>query len=231
MDTDKPINVVIVAAGSGSRFGSDVPKQFLDLDGVPVVVRSIQAFGTALPGCRICAVLPRAVFGHWHGIVAGYAPEAVCVPGGASRIESVRCGLEACDGDGIVLVHDGARPLVTPRVIEAVVKAVTSGCDGAIPVVPVTDSIVTVYECGWEPVDRSALRAVQTPQGFDAAKLHRAYTGELPYSLTDDASVMRHSLPDCRIALVPGSPDNIKITNPHDLALAGALLRMRSSGR
>jgi len=225
--------IIIVAAGSGSRFGGSLPKQFVELAGKPVLAHTIGAFRAALPQARQVLVLSENMMALWedlcraHGIVS---PQVTA--GGASRWESVKNALTVVSAvhhsewpgeDAVVLVHDGARPLVGADVIKAAAEvALTS--HGAIPAVAVTDSLRRVDGGGSSSaIDRSELRAVQTPQAFRLSILEEAY--RLPYTsrFTDDASVVE-AAGFTDIVLTPGSPRNIKITNPDDIAVAEALL-------
>lgn len=216
---------VIVAGGSGSRYGGPVPKQFLSLAGVPVLMRSVELFAGC--GARIIVVLPEAQTGYWADLCRerSFGVQHQVVTGGGSRFESVKNALAAIDalpGD-IVAVHDGVRPLVPPAVIEdAYATAARSG--SAVPVVPVTDSIRrTDGHGGSRAVPRERLVAVQTPQAFDAVALKQAYEAEFSPLFTDDASVMEAS--GRGVTLIAGSPGNIKITHPGDIAIAELILR------
>lgn len=206
--------VIVAAGGTGSRFGSRLPKQFCLLAGKPVLHHACASFKEALPGATLVVVIDPTM--------AGYAPEgAILARPGRSRWESVRNALEACaavEAD-VIMVHDGARPLPG----EAVVRRVAEACkahQGAIPVVAVTDSL---RRADGSPANRADFRAVQTPQGFRADLLRRAY--ELPEraDFTDDASVMS-AAGFTDIAMVDGDPRNIKITHPMDLRIAGLYL-------
>lgn len=230
MNDNSEIYVVIVAAGSGSRFGGDLPKQFCRLDGRPVLMRTVDCFRRSLPGARIVTVVSAGMTDYWAGLCRSHGfeqPETVV--GGRSRWESVKNALSAIDGAGegaIVLVHDGARPLVDEGVIRRVLKGLETA-HAVIPAVAVTDSLRRVGGDGRaEAVDRSEYRSVQTPQGFRLDELKRAYG--LPYSeaFTDDASVMSAAGMD-DVMLVEGSNENIKITNPGDMALAAFYLSRR----
>lgn len=223
------IHVVIVAAGSGTRFGGDIPKQYQLLDGRPVVIRTIEAFRRVLPDSRIRLVISESMEPLWNELAAEAGFESPrTVYGGATRFESVKNALEDIreagveDGD-IILVHDGARPLVTPAMVERVVEE-TRRSGAVVPVVPVTDSLRQVAADGSSrQVERSVIRAVQTPQGFDARLLLAAYDGGYRPEFTDDASVVEaYGKP---VALVDGDPRNIKITNRGDLEIAEVLLK------
>ncbi len=223
---------IIVAAGSGLRFGGELPKQFCLLAGRPVLFHTIEAFRRTLPGHEIIVVLSEAHLDLWRTQCAEYGFESPdVVIGGSSRWESVRNAIvkigTALPGS-VITVHDGARPLVSRDVIIGAVRAASSpGVDGAVPVVPVTDSVRMIADDGTSvPLVRERLRAVQTPQAFPAGLLRDAY--EMPYSsdFTDDASVMS-AFGHGNIVLTEGSPVNIKITHPADLAVAEMMLKDR----
>ncbi|MDE6543423.1 MAG: 2-C-methyl-D-erythritol 4-phosphate cytidylyltransferase [Muribaculaceae bacterium] len=217
---------IIVAGGTGSRFGSSVPKQFLDLCGTPVLCHTLRAFRAVLPAENIVTVISRPMEGFWRDLCAnvGLEPGRLAY-GGDTRWQSVRNGLEALgdiSGDATVLVHDGARPLVTPDFITAVAGALrATGADGVIPAIPLTDSLRHLADDGLHSVavDRAFFRAVQTPQAFPAARLKQAFS--LPYrpEFTDEASMMA-AAGFTDICLVPGSERNLKITRPVDLVVA-----------
>lgn len=223
------IYIIIVAAGNGSRFGSDIPKQFCLLDGKPVVMHSIERLLAAVPEAKPVIVISPSEEDRWHKLCQehGFLSPDVAY-GGATRWESVKNGLAAIPANArpnsIVLIHDGARPLVdTPTVRRVCAAAVNT--DGAIPAVAVSDSLRKLdgNGVGSEPVNRSDFMSVQTPQGFTLWRLREAYA--LPYqeSFTDDASVMAEAGFE-NIFLVEGSPDNIKITNPRDIAIAETIM-------
>ena len=220
------IYAIIVAGGTGSRFGSSVPKQFLDLGGKPVLCHTLQAFRDVIPLSRIVTVVSGAMTTFWKELcdTAGIDPGPIAI-GGDTRWESVKNGLEALgdiDADDIVLVHDGARPLAGPEFICAIAGALQStDADGVIPAMPLTDSIRRISADGVssDAVDRSRYRSVQTPQAFPAGKLAQAFA--IPYrpEFTDEASMMA-AAGYTDIRLVPGQERNLKITRPVDIAIA-----------
>lgn len=226
-DGMKNIYVVIVAAGVGTRFGGDLPKQFCMLAGRPVLFHTVDSFRRALPQARIIAVVSDSMVGYWDDLCMrhGYESPDVVI-GGASRWESVKNALDSIaddTDDAAVLVHDGARPLVSAGVISRVAAGIGTAAS-VIPVTGVTDSLRFLSADGSSTaVPRSEYRAVQTPQGFLLKHLKQAYA--LPYStaFTDDASVMG-AAGMTGAMLVDGSPENIKITNPGDIALASFYL-------
>lgn len=221
------IHNIIVAAGSGTRFGAPLPKQFMLLGGRPVLMHTIDAFRAALPGASETLVLSETGLPCWEALCAEYEFRSPGVAiGGASRFDSVNNALSAVPDDAeIILVHDGARPFAERRMIRRIVEMLEeSDVDGVIPVVRVTDSLRAVCAGGSEAVDREKLRAVQTPQAFRARLLIRAYEmAGRSDSFTDDASVME-AAGFRRLSLVDGASTNIKITNPVDLAVAHAIL-------
>lgn len=207
--------VIIVAAGKGVRVGGPVPKQFLPLDGKPVLMHTIEAFrGIA----KIVLVLGKDNFDYWRELCRQFGFEAECtlVAGGAERFNSVKNALSVIPDDAIVGVHDGVRPFVTPSVIEDAFKTAEEK-GSAVPVVDCTDSVRIVSEdgCSNAPIDRSRVKLVQTPQVFKAEILKKAYNVEFSPLFTDDASVVERS--GHPIHLTKGDILNIKITYRKDL--------------
>lgn len=223
------VNIIIVAAGSGTRFGAPLPKQFCPLAGRPVLMHTIDALRSACPEASLILVISEDMQSLWNEQCAAHgfaSPHTVY--GGSTRWESVRNALSAVDSNAsIIMVHDGARPFPTAAMLCELTAALSDAeVAGAVPAVPVTDSLRRMHADGItsEAVDRAPLRAVQTPQAFRADILRRAY--ELPWlpQFTDDASVVEAAALG-RIAITDGSPTNIKITNPLDISIAEALLR------
>jgi 2-C-methyl-D-erythritol 4-phosphate cytidylyltransferase len=214
---DGPVWCIVVAAGSGRRFGG--AKQFGSLRGQRVVDRSVGVARTACDG--VVAVLPDSVVGTPEGVVPG---ADVVVAGGDTRAGSVRAGLAAVPSDAaVVLVHDAARPLATVELFDRVVAAVRAGARAVIPAVPMAD---TVRDLNGGVVDRDRLRAVQTPQGFDATALRSAHRhgGEA----TDDAALVQAD--GGAVLLVEGERTNLKLTGPEDAVVAEALLSALEDG-
>lgn len=194
---------IVVAAGSGSRFGG--PKQYALLDGRRVLDWSLDAARAACDGVVLVVPAERA----------GDDEKAdAVVPGGATRSESVRAGLAAVPSEAhVVVVHDAARPRATAALFEAVIAAVEAGADGAVPAVPLADTVKRVHgDRVVETLDRSTLVAVQTPQAFRADVLRRAHVGEA----TDDAALVESV--GGRVVIVPGEAANAKVTTPADLS-------------
>lgn len=233
MHKDKPNDsimeryAIIVAGGSGSRFGSTVPKQFVTLAGKPLLMHTIDAFNNYDNSIKIIVALPSEHITLWNDLCRQYdfkTPHSIAA-GGKSRFESVRNALSAIHGnDGIVAVHDGARPLAT----EALIKkgyATAEMCGSAIPAIAVTNSIRQLDRQGSHPVNRETLVAVQTPQVFDLKTLKEAYTADYSPLFTDDASVVEFS--GHPVTLYDGDPGNIKITRPIDLKIAETIIAGR----
>ncbi len=218
---------IIVAGGSGTRFGAQLPKQFLELGGKPILMRTIEAFWVNREGAiDLIVTLPADQFALWQELCERYAfavPHHV-VAGGETRWHSVKNALNTIndtDGIDVIAVHDGVRPMVTTDLIDRIFDAARH--DGAaIPVVMLNDSVRQVTGDISHALDRSSLRAVQTPQAFDARLLLDAYSQPYQPTFTDDASVV-----ECaghNVTLVEGDPSNLKITRPMDLTLAEYLL-------
>lgn len=224
--------VIIVAGGSGTRLGADRPKQFLTLAGKEILVHTLELFLEALNGVesKIVVVLPEEWIGEWREIVARHnlSDSHIVCAGGLSRIGSVRNGLAALGDCDLVAVHDGVRPLVSAAMIERGFE-VAEEFGSAIPVVEVVDTIRRVGASGSEIVDRSELRAVQTPQVFDGEVLRAAYATCRSERYTDDGSVVERWLSSRggQLAFYAGERNNIKITYAEDLALAEFLLAQR----
>jgi len=218
---------IIVAGGSGTRFGAELPKQFLNLKGLPILMRTIQAFGENSDGSfDVIVTLPVGQIDLWHDLCSeyGFAVPHRIVPGGETRWHSVKNALDSIGdiaGVDVIAVHDGVRPLASVALIGRVLDAARR--DGAaIPVVMLNDSVRQLSGEDSHALDRSSLRAVQTPQAFDARLLLEAYGQPFDPTFTDDASVVERY--GHKVTLVEGESSNIKITRPMDLALAEILM-------
>lgn len=217
----RKIGVVIVAGGSGSRMGADVPKQFLRLGGEYILVRTLRRFLSVTR--EVVVVLPESQQERWREICTECGLEGThrTAVGGATRFHSVRAGVAALGECDLIAVHDGVRPLVSRAMIErGVACAAQSG--SAVPVVAAVDSFRMVQEGELKVVDRSLLRAIQTPQIFDAELLRRAYKCEPDERFTDDATVVEGL--GVKVAFYEGERTNLKITTPDDLIVAEALV-------
>lgn len=214
---------VIVAGGQGLRMQNAVPKQFLPLNGKPVLYYAINAFAEAIPGIRIVLVLPQSHFSYANSVLQHFSSgiDITIVAGGSSRFESVKNGLSGTKEADIIFVHDGVRPLISTTLIQNCYAAAKE-FGSAIPVVPVTDSIRQVDEqLGSKMVDRESLRAVQTPQTFKGAVLLPAFDQPYQPGFTDEASVVEQY--GVKVHLVAGEKSNLKITTPEDILFAAAL--------
>ena len=214
---------VIVAGGSGKRMGTQIPKQFLLLKGKPVLFYTIEAFLKAFTDIHIILVLPEEHLELGKEIVDGYfdAQKIQITQGGETRFHSVSNGLKLIEGESIVFVHDGVRCLVSTELIHRCYNtALETG--SAIPAVECKDSVRKVTEEGNEPVDRSTLKLVQTPQTFHSKLLLPAFAIDYKERFTDEASVVEAF--GLKVTLVQGEDSNIKITNPVDLIIAENIL-------
>ena len=226
----EPVVALVVAAGSGSRLGGDVPKALRHLSGRPLVSHSLS--GLAAGGVdRAVIVIAPGLDDQFAGVVAASPIPTTCVHGGSERQDSVLNGLAAIAADPqlsqarFVLVHDAARALVPGGVVRRVIEALVNGAVGAIPVVPVVDTIREVTDTGSTTVDRSRLRAVQTPQGFDRDVLERAHrlVAAQGLQVTDDAGAVEAL--GYPVILVAGDREALKVTEPLDLLFAAAIVR------
>ena len=219
-----PIYALIVAGGKGTRMGTELPKQFLPLHHKEIILHTILAFVNAQPNIKIIVVHPASHREHLLTLLetAGLAAQVQLVIGGDTRFDSVKNGLQTIpDTNGIVLIHDGVRPLVSAQLIHAcIAQAETKG--SAIPAVGLVDSIRRIQGDTHTREDRATLVAVQTPQTFQIALIKKAFEQNYQDAFTDDASVVEAmQLP---IHLIAGERYNIKITTPEDVIIAEALL-------
>ena len=210
---------LVPAAGRGIRLAAGMPKAFVELAGTAMLVRAVEGLLAAACVDRVVVIVP----GDLVAEAAALLPPAVqVVAGGAERTDSVRSGLAAAGEADYVLVHDAARALTPPALIQRVVASLRAGHGAVIPGLAVVDTIKAVDASGTVvgTPDRGALRAVQTPQGFRAALLRRAYAGTA--AATDDAALVE--LLGEPVLVVDGDELAFKITRPLDLALATAIL-------
>lgn len=223
MTTERNNIHIVVAAGSGSRYGGNLPKQFCNLNGRPLLMTTLERLHECTPDWRLIVVLSREMVEEWKGMCGehGFNVAHDIVIGGPTRAHSVKNAIDSISSaaNGLISVHDAARPVVTAGLIKSLLEGIREA-DGVIPACKVTDSIRRMGPDGSSvAVDRSALRSVQTPQIFHSDKLKDAYRQELRPDFTDDASVME-SAGYTNLRLVDGDPHNIKVTNPGDMAIA-----------
>jgi 2-C-methyl-D-erythritol 4-phosphate cytidylyltransferase len=216
--------VIIVAGGSGLRMGGPVPKQDLDLGGKPLIIHTLDRFLAYDQDIKVVLVMARVHRKFWDVISISYdrGHNVVIAPGGETRYDSVKNGLQHIDDGIIVGIHDAVRPLVSLDTIERCFHAAAESGSG-IPVVEMDESIRMVTEPDRSvQLDRTRLKRVQTPQVFRSELIKKAYGGTCDPSFTDDASVYESRYH--QLTLVDGNPENIKITTPADLKLASLLL-------
>jgi|SRR6185437_2100024 len=216
--------VIIVAGGNGARMNSPVPKQFLKLDGKPVVMHTINKFIDTDPNIEVILVIPQDHQTIWDNLCQEFMfhkPVKIAYSG-ESRFQSVKNGLAHITEFSIVGVHDAVRPLVSSKTIKAAYKAAEM-YGNAIPGVPINDSIRQIESTRNIALDRSRYCAIQTPQCFRSDILKKAYEQDYKYTFTDDATVVEAMGEEIR--LVDGNTENLKITGPKDLIVAEALLK------
>jgi len=217
-------SVIIVAGGFGSRMHSNTPKQFLNVNGSPLLFYTIRCFDSFIKGIPIILVLPEPYIDYWKSIIKknNFNYTHLITSGGETRFQSVKNGLKLISEPGLIAIHDGVRPLVSKETLQRVfTKAEKEG--NAIPAIPINESIRKIAAENTEQVNREHYRLIQTPQCFHSDIIRRAYEQQYREEFTDDASVVEAM--GTKIYLVEGNPENIKITRPVDLKIAEALLR------
>lgn len=218
--------VIIVAGGKGLRMGGEVPKQFLPINGKPVLMRTLERFREYSADLQIILVLPKAQQDYWRGLCEEYhfSVDYQIADGGATRFHSVQNGLKLVpdDAEGVVGVHDGVRPFVSVEVIGKCYEAARKD----LAVIPVAPVVETLRYVGGDGPDRNVLRSdyrlVQTPQAFDIQLLKRANLQPYSEAFTDDASVVEGI--GQKVSMVDGNRENIKITTPFDMLLAEVMV-------
>jgi 2-C-methyl-D-erythritol 4-phosphate cytidylyltransferase len=220
-----PTYAIVVAGGSGSRMNAPLPKQFLPVAGLPVLMHTLLRFHAYNPAMPIVLVLPEPEIARWQELcqLHGFQVRHSVVAGGKTRYQSVQNGLAALRiyEDGVVAVHDGVRPFVTQDIIHTAFET-ANDLGSAVVAVALKDSIRRVTGNVSKAVNRNAYKLVQTPQCFRLPLLRRAYEQGESSQFTDDASVVEKF--GHKIHLVEGSYQNIKLTTPEDMMLAEAIL-------
>ena len=215
---------IIVAGGKGERMGADVPKQFLEINGKPILMHTLEKFQETLKDVKIILALPENQIDFWKGLCSKYnfSTSYQLVAGGITRFHSVQNALALIKEDSIVAIHDGVRPLVNSATINTCFSAAEK-LGNAIPVVDVVESLrhVSKQDNINKAVARSCYKLVQTPQCFRSELILKAYQQEYDAAFTDDASVVEKLGEE--INLVDGNRENIKITTTEDLLIAEAL--------
>lgn len=218
--------IIIVAGGKGLRMGNDIPKQFLPIGGKPILMHTIERFRAYDKDIKVILVLPKAQQDYWKTLCGQHQftePHEIA-DGGETRFESSKNGLALIpEGeDGLVGIHDGVRPFVSIDTITRCYDEAQCTC-AALPVMPVNETLRQVAQNGTsKTVQRSEFRSVQTPQVFNIMMLKMAYAQPFNEGFTDDASVMESF--GCKISMVEGNAENIKITSPFDLKIAEMLI-------
>lgn len=232
--------LIVMAAGRGTRMGSDLPKQFLDLGGEAILRRTIRKFIDAVPDITVITVLPMdGEYERWwkdYCIRTSFSCPQMIVRGGITRFHSVREALSRIPDDALVAIHDGVRPLLSETMIKSMFSIISEdeNCRGLIPVIPMVDTLKilkrTVAESGrvkfsqesGRSIDRSEVFGAQTPQIFRSEVIRAAYSQAYDTAFTDDASVAeRYGIP---LTFIEGERLNLKITSPDDLTMAEAIL-------
>jgi 2-C-methyl-D-erythritol 4-phosphate cytidylyltransferase len=219
---------IIVAGGSGLRMGHELPKQFLPIGGIPVLMLTIDAFYRYDAGMHLVVVLPSSQIDFWRELCTthNFAIKHTVVAGGETRFHSVKNGLTAALPESLVAVHDGVRPFVSQQTIARCFdEALKSG--SAIPVTASVESIRQIIGDASVSVNRASYMMVQTPQVFQWQVIDAAY--QLPYDtlFTDDASVVEKAC--FKVTLVDGNRENLKLTTPFDLLVGEALFQQSNA--
>ena len=214
---------IFVAGGSGTRMGGDVPKQFLPLDGKPILQWTIERFLEADPEMTVITVLPRVHFQTWKNLCAVHSFDCpqILVAGGLTRFHSVQNALRKVPDGAIVSIHDGVRPLISPDLVRRMLAQMQEGTRALLPVVKIVDTLRST-DPGVPVPDRSKTVRVQTPQMFLSEDIRAAYRQAYDLSFTDDASVAESK--GIPLSFIEGERFNLKITTPEDLVLAEAVL-------
>jgi len=213
--------VIITAGGTGTRVGGDIPKQFLYVGGLPVIMHTIKRFQPFAD--TIIVTLPEQYFDYWKEIQHKhhfFVPHRL-VAGGDTRFQSIKNAVKYLPDDGLVAIHDAVRPFVSSELIKSCFEhAEKHGT--AVAAIPVTDSLRTASKSKSKRIDRSNFFAVQTPQVFSCEILKKSYSQAFNSKFTDDASVVESFGYD--IQLVAGEELNFKITTPSDLIIANSIV-------
>jgi 2-C-methyl-D-erythritol 4-phosphate cytidylyltransferase len=216
-------HALIVAGGSGTRMGSEIPKQFIELLGKPIIMHTISAFYNSSPSPNIVLVLPQNEHLRWSELCkvhSFHVPHSL-ISGGETRFHSVKNGLASIEGDGLVAIHDGVRPLASKNLIEkCFVEALKNG--NAIPAIKPHETIRLGTHTQSRVENRELCWLVQTPQVFKLAEIKSCYNTNYNSSFTDDASVAEWQGKE--IFIVDGEKENIKITTPLDMIIATAIM-------
>ncbi|HQQ94044.1 MAG TPA: 2-C-methyl-D-erythritol 4-phosphate cytidylyltransferase [Bacteroidia bacterium] len=216
--------VIIVAGGDGKRMKSDIPKQYIEINSVPVIIRTLRCFLNYDPGMRVILCVHPSYKEHVESLLKKHVPDGSDIQithGGETRFHSVKNGLMLVDDpNAVVGIHDAARPFVSAETIRYCYDTAASK-GNAVPCLPVNESLRKISNNINNSVNRNEYKLVQTPQCFQVNLIKKAYEQDYQVTFTDDASVFE-TLGE-RIQLVEGNPQNIKITSPFDLVIARAI--------
>lgn len=229
-------SVIIVAGGKGLRMKSDVPKQFMEIAGLPVLMHTIQLFYNYDKNIEIILVLPEEHFEYWKDLCTRYqfTIQHQLTIGGTTRFDSVLHGLNATTDTNLIAIHDGVRPLVDFKTIDECFCAAAE-VGAAIPIGECIESLREINESNSFAVDRSKFKTVQTPQVFKSELIKQAYEQAFSPLFTDDASVIetywkkQATNHQSKITLINGNTENIKITTQIDLLIAEILLNKKNA--
>lgn len=219
-------SMIIVAGGSGTRMGAEIPKQFIELAGKPILMHTLEKMKAADNDMQLILVLPADQLDDWEKLCYNhdFSISHIMTEGGATRFQSVQKGLRLVEDSELVGVHDGVRPLFSSQLVKNLfTEASVSGA--AIPVTPVVSSLRLLKGNLSGAVDRSAYRQVQTPQCFKTSVLQSGFENAEHINYSDDAAVVEAN--GGSISLVEGDEQNIKITTPIDLELAELIIQRR----
>ena len=220
--------VLIVAGGKGERMENSTPKQFIELNGRPLLMLSMEAFAEKLPDRKFVVILPVGKIADWKNLcqLHHFQIEHEIAEGGPKRFHSVKSGLKLVPDNVLVAIHDANRPFVSKETIQRCFE-MAKRKGNAVPVIHFSESVREISGVLSQVVDRSKLRIVQTPQIFNSTQIKKAYMQNYEESFTDDASVLEKA--GYQVNLVEGNSENFKITHPADIILAQQFLdKLRS---
>ncbi len=213
---------IIVAGGSGIRMGGEIPKQFQQIGGKPIVLWSLEAFYNYDPEIHLILVIPQNHIELWESLQSEFKPtfKVTVVTGGEERYHSVQQGLSVITDEDIVAIHDGVRPFIDRTTINRCFEAAHK-TGTAIPVIESVDSIRLLIPDGSRPLKRRDVKRVQTPQVFRREVIQKAYSQPFKEGFTDEATVCE--MAGFKITLIEGNKLNLKITTPEDMILAAII--------
>lgn len=216
MMKSKNIYAIIAAGGIGTRFGTEMPKQFFEIDNKPIIIQTMLAFKKANPDIQIIVSLHAKSVKFWKDNIStrNDCPKHILVSGGETRFHSIKNALQVCPDEGIVLIHDAVRPFISTNLIYRIIDTCHEK-GNAIPYIAINDSLRQISSDGNVSVDRKNYVRIQTPQGFQLSIIKKAYQQEYSETFTDDASVIE-TIGE-KIHLVEGEEKNIKITLKEDI--------------